>query len=74
MGYRPIMVAKLMEIFRVYHNYVIETEGIKRRRLKEGEKKRTKGTVVKKSPAVRLGLAKGSVTEADILYFMPNRS
>ncbi len=72
-AYRPIMVAKLMEIFRVYHNYVIETEGIKRRRLKEGEKKRKKGTVVKKSPAVRLGLAKGSVTEADILYFMPSR-
>lgn len=72
-AYRPEMVVKLVEIFRVYHNYVIQTEGTKRRRLKKGEKKRKKGTVVKKSPAQRLGLAKGRVTEEDILYFVPKR-
>lgn len=72
-AYRPIMVAKLMEIFRVHHNYVEMTEGMKRRRLQPGQKKRPKGTVVKKSPAMRLGLARGSVTEEDILYFMPKQ-
>lgn len=72
-AYRPAMVAKMMEIFRVYHNYVMLTEGTKRKRLKPGEKKRPKGSVIKKSPAMRLGLAKGTVTEEDILYFMPKQ-
>ena len=42
-------------------------------RLKKGQKKRKKGTVVKKSPAMRLGLAKGRVMEEDILYFVEKR-
>lgn len=74
--YRPDVAIKVLEIFRVYHNYVQLSEGKMRRRLKPGEKKRKKGELQKllRTPAWRLGLAKGSVSIADILYFVPKAS
>ncbi|GAM10913.1 hypothetical protein OR1_03213 [Geobacter sp. OR-1] len=72
-AYRPDIVVKLLEIFRVYHNYVQMNEGKKRKRLKEGEQKRKRGEARKifTTPAMRLGLASGQVRIEDILYFMP---
>jgi len=49
--YNPAMIAKVLDIFRVYYNYCLV-----------GEDKQT--------PAMRLGLAKGKVTEEDIIYFV----
>lgn len=74
-AYRPDIVVKLLEIFRVYYNYVQINEGKKRRRLKDGEKKRRPGEARRTftSPAMRLGLAKGPVSEEDILYFVPKK-
>lgn len=71
-AYKPDTAIKLLEIFRVYFNYVQMTEGEKRKRLKEGEKKRKRGEAQKlfKTPAMRLGLAKGQITVEDILYFV----
>lgn len=51
-AYKPGVLAKLVEIFRVYFNY-----------CEVGEDKRT--------PAMRMGLARGPVAEEDILYFIP---
>jgi transposase-like protein len=51
-AYKPGVLAKLVEIFRVYFNY-----------CEVGEDKRT--------PAMRMGLARGPVAEEDILYFVP---
>lgn len=71
--YRPDVAIKVLEIFRVYHNYVQLSEGKMRRRLKPGEKKRKKGELQKllRTPAWRLGLTKGKVRIEDILYFIP---
>lgn len=75
-AYRPDVLAKVLEIFRVYHNFIQLSEGRMRRRLKEGEKKRKKGELQKtlRTPAWRLGLAKGKVRFEDILYFNPKPS
>lgn len=72
-AYRPDVLVKVLEIFRVYHNYVQLSEGRMRRRLKPGEKKRKKGELQKmlRTPAWRLGLTKGKVRIEDILYFNP---
>lgn len=51
-AYNPGILAKLLEIFRVYFNYC-EVGGDKR------------------TPAMRLGLAKGPVAPEDILYYTP---
>lgn len=51
-AYNPGVLAKLVEIFRVYFNY-----------CEVGEDKRT--------PAMRMGLARGPVAEEDIIYFVP---
>jgi len=48
--YSPLVVAQLVEIFRVYYNYI-----------KAGKDKKT--------PAMRLGLAKGKVSFEDVVYF-----
>ena len=51
-AYNPSVLAKLLEIFRVYFNYCeIGGDG--------------------KTPAMRLGLARGPVAEEDILQFVP---
>ncbi|NDP64919.1 hypothetical protein [Polaromonas sp.] len=51
-AYNPSVLAKLLEIFRVYFNYC-EVGGDE------------------KTPAMRLGLARGPVAEEDILQFAP---
>lgn len=51
-AYNPERVIKLLEIFRVYHNYFLL-----------GKDKRT--------PAMRLGLAKSQIRLEDILYYKP---
>lgn len=51
-AYNPGVLAKLVEIFRVYFNY-----------CEVGEDGKT--------PAMRMGLARGKVAEEDILYFTP---
>jgi len=49
--YNPTIIAKMLDIFRVYYNYCLV-----------GKDKQT--------PAMRMGLAKGKVTEEDIIYFI----
>ena len=49
-AYNPAMIAKMLDIFRVFYNYCVSGG--------EG-----------KTPAMRLGLAKGSVSEETIIYF-----
>ncbi|RMD99229.1 MAG: hypothetical protein D6816_15225 [Bacteroidetes bacterium] len=51
-AYRPDMIAKMLDIFRVYYNFCIVG--------KAGE-----------TPAMRMGLAKGPVSEEQIIYFEP---
>ena len=48
-AYNPEMIVKILEIFRVYYNYVLKGKD-------------------KKTPAMRLGLAKGVIRVEDILY------
>ena len=70
--YNPAVVAKLLDIFRVWHNYVFLTpdkddktkwENPEEKRLqKEGEKAR-------RTAAMRLGLAQGPVKFEDIIYY-----
>lgn len=49
-AYNPEMIVKVLDIFRVYYNYVLVGSD-------------------KKTPAMRLGLAKGVIRIEDILYF-----
>jgi hypothetical protein len=69
--YNPAHVVKLLEIFRVYHNYVHATANVKRRILKKDEKKRNPGEVQKTmiTPAMRLRLVERKYEVADILAF-----
>jgi transposase-like protein len=71
--YNPAIIAKMLEIFRIYHNYVLVTNRAKRRRLKPGEKKRKPGEAPKDeaTPAMRLGLASVPATVHDVLNYMP---
>jgi len=48
--YKPVIVGKLLDIFRVFYNFV-----------EVGKNKQT--------PAMRLGLAKGTITVEDIVYY-----
>ena len=58
-------------MLRVYHNYVHATAGVKRRKLKEGEKKRKPGEVKKTftTPAMRIGLMSAKVSLEEIFGF-----
>jgi transposase-like protein len=49
--YKPVMIGKLLDIFRVFYNFV-----------ESGKDKKT--------PAMRLGLAKGKITVEDIIYYI----
>ncbi len=51
-AYNPRSIVKLLEMFRVFYNYVLVG-------------------MDKKTPAMRLGLAKGRVSLEDIVYFQP---
>jgi hypothetical protein len=57
-AYNPAMVAKLLDIFRVVHNYIDVKEIID-----------DNGTKIKTTPAKELGLAKAILDYKDILYF-----
>lgn len=69
--YNPAYIVKILEIFRVYHNYVNATATFRRRKLQPGEKKRNPGEVQKtfKTPAMRLGLSSVKAQIDDILSF-----
>ena len=54
-AYNPAMVVKILDIFRVVHNYI--------------DTHKDKGFVT--TPAMRLGLARAPNTYGDILYFLP---
>ena len=71
--YNPAILVKVLEIFRVYHNYALVTDRTKRRRLRNGEQKRKPGTVPKNlsTPAMRLGLMNSPVKVEDILNYLP---
>jgi transposase-like protein len=58
-AYNPAMVGKLLDIFRVVHNYVL----VKR-------EKDENGVIVKSTPAMRLGLAQAPVEYKDIVNFV----
>jgi hypothetical protein len=51
-AYNPAMIVKMLDIFRVFYNYV-----------EKGEDKKT--------PAMRMGLAKGPVEMEKIIYYTP---
>jgi hypothetical protein len=67
--YNPEHAAKLLEIFRVFHNYVHATTDAKRRILKEGEVQRRPGEVSHNylTPAMRLGLMDRQVSIDEVL-------
>lgn len=50
--YNPAVITKMLDIFRVFYNYV-----------EVGKNKET--------PAMRLGLAKGTIDMEDIIYYAP---
>lgn len=69
-AYDPHIVVKLLEIYRVYYNYVKLSEGTKRKKPKDEPKRKPgEAKAAMKTPAMRLGLAKGGVTIDEILYF-----
>jgi hypothetical protein len=57
--YTPEMVQKLLDIFRVHYNSCKQEQ----KTHKAGKK------LPKRTPAMKLGLAKGPVRVEDILYF-----
>ena len=67
--YSPAHAVKLLEIFRVFHNYTHATTDTKRRILKEGEVKRLPGEVIHNylTPAMRLGLMDRPVSIDEVL-------
>lgn len=62
-AYNPDMVVKLLEIFRVVHNYI---DVSKHTTQVAGVAQTTKST-----PATRLGLAQAPLDYKDVLYFQP---
>lgn len=70
-AYNPETIAKILEIYRVYYNYVALTPGKMGKRPK-GQPKRKRGELKKlmKTPAMRIGLAKGPVS-IDAILGMP---
>lgn len=74
--YNPRRVQQLLDIYRVYYNYVAATAPRPKNR-KKGDPKRKPGEVKSlpprrrgaTTPAMRLGLARGRVRIEDILYY-----
>jgi hypothetical protein len=71
--YNPSVIVKILETFRVYHNYCHNTANVKPRKLHEGEKKRKPGEVKNtySTPAMRLGLVGKKYEVEEILGFVP---
>jgi hypothetical protein len=70
--YNPASIVKILEIFRVYHNYSHETSNVRPRKLLLGEVKRKPGQIIKtySTPAMRLGLVKQKYEVEEILGFV----
>jgi transposase-like protein len=62
-AYNPEQIQKLLDIFRVCHNYMWTRDVIVQSHTG------AKGSKTKKTPAMLLGLAKGVVTFEDVIYF-----
>ena len=58
--YNPAMIEKILDIYRVFHNYV---------KLGDAERTEDGATVALATPAMKLGLARGPMRIEDILYF-----
>ena len=86
--YNPAMVAKLLDIFRVWHNYIFltpdrddkkkwespEDKGLQKRNKDTEQQENRKELKRKRTPAMRLGLAQGPVKFEDIIYYTPQPS
>lgn len=70
--YNPAAIVKILEIFRVYHNYSHDTSNVRPRKLLQGEVKRKPGQVVKtySTPAMRLGLVNQKYEVEEIIEFV----
>ena len=70
--YNPAAIVKILEIFRVYHNYSHETSNMRPRKLLKGEVKRKPGEVIKtySTPAMRLGLVDQKFEVEEVIGFM----
>jgi hypothetical protein len=62
--YNPTIIQKLLDIFRVHYNYCKPEE--KARKGRDGK------PLPRRTPAMKLGMAKGLVRIEDILYFYPD--
>ena len=62
-----MQIQKLLDIFRVCHNYLWTRDVPVKSDKPDGED--AKRQVEKKTPAMILGLAKGVVSYEDIIYF-----
>jgi len=65
--YNPKQIQKLLDIFRLAHNFILPREN-----AREKSKKDEDGNKIIQTPATLLGLAKGVVSYEDILYFHRN--
>lgn len=67
-AYNPAMVGKLLDIFRVVHNYIDQKEiKIKTEELLKNGKPKNK--IIRTTPAMQLGLAGKPMTYEEVLYF-----
>ncbi len=75
-AYRPEVLVKLLEIFRVVHNYVdLREENVKKGKSAKGKVQETANEPPKKvktTPAMNLGLANAPLDYGDILYYQSN--
>lgn len=69
--YNPEQIQKLLDIFRVCHNYMWTRDVIVK--PEPGADPKAKDIKEKKTPAMLLGLAKGVVSFEDVIYFRPWR-
>lgn len=68
--YNPEMIQKLLDIFRVCHNYMWTRDVIEKPIDRETGEQAKELVKVKKTPAMLLGLAKGVVSFEDVIYFI----
>jgi len=70
--YKPQQIQKLLDIFRVCHNYIWTRDIMEKAPINIETGEQPKEPVkVKKTPAMLLGLAKGVVAYEDVIYFKP---
>lgn len=65
--YNPRQIQKLLDIFRVAHNFILPHE-----KAREKSKRDENGNKIIQTPATLLGLAKGVISYEDVLYFHKN--